>query len=802
MPDPKPRPSTDQRITAALWFAARGFGVFPCWSTRADGTCRCPQGKTCHSPGKHPITSDGFKAATDDEKRIRTFLSAGSSPNYGLVAPEGVFILDVDGEGWRQRLSVLEAEHGALPPTLRIATAHGQHIFLRWPDGHPRPLRQLFGWVTRWGSGTHAGYVIGPRSVHASGFEYQPAEGAVAEIATLPDAWARAGIADDSHRHVVVRSESHFDSVAAGGRHEFLRDRARTLRGGGLGGEALFAAVMDLNERYCVPPKSAEEVRRAIGDVETKFAPDPLPGMPEYAERQSSSDDAGVPPPVTGGVFPDAPHRVAYDGLMGACVAQMAEGTDAALPGLLVSFLAVCGAMVPAAAYSRDEQTTSPFLALVGESSVGRKGTAMRRALDAARRVWQADKVNRVLLDGLNSGEALVAAMHQRKHDEDRQHGEPVVALVFEEEYASMIQSRSRDGSTLDPKMRAAFDGASLSNRKAVDSRVVPPPYWLPALAAITPVELRRMMKTGESQTGAANRWLYVPVRRRDVIAPDMPPVFDEDTSKALAAARGAGYGRRLSVADAVSRTLSEYGEFVIGQSHGVALDLVKRYTTLAFRIALIHAAVERSDTVAPGHLWRALALTEYARAGIEWVFGQTVGNRDADILLRYLQAEERLSNRFISRHIIRDPIRRMDAVDELVRLGYARTEEVPTRGRPRLELVANASARTFVTYSLCHSLYTPEGATRQGVTEVPYHSQNSVTEAVTEGVQKPDRSMSEGGQKGSPGAIIDQSTGEVVDATATWAKPCVDYASHRSSHRSRPAGWVCIACHPEEEEA
>lgn len=281
MSAPSPRPSSEDRVRAALWFSGRGFGIFPCWSTTADGTCRCPQGASCHSPGKHPLTNDGFKSATTDAKRITTFLSAASEPNYGLVAPEGVFVLDVDGEGWQAKLAGLEAKHGPLPPTLRDDTANGQHIFLRWPDDHPRPLRQLFGWVTRWGSGAHAGYVIGPRSVHASGAEYRPSAGAVAEIATLPDAWAKAGVADDSHQHITVGDgQRHFGTVTAGGRHEFLRDRARTLRGGGLGGEALFVAVMELNEQYCSPPKDAEEVRRAIGDVETKFAPDPIEAEP------------------------------------------------------------------------------------------------------------------------------------------------------------------------------------------------------------------------------------------------------------------------------------------------------------------------------------------------------------------------------------------------------------------------------------------------------------------------------------------------------------------------------------------
>ncbi|MGH2511389.1 MAG: bifunctional DNA primase/polymerase, partial [Candidatus Limnocylindrales bacterium] len=161
------RPSADDRIRAALWFAEHGFRIFPVWSATAKGVCRCPKGTNCDQPGKHPITAHGFKDATSDPDRIRTFLSAGSDPNVGMLPPDGVFALDVDGEGVA-RLVELEARYGALPPTLRTNTAHGQHVFLRWPAALPRPIGQLFGYVTRWGTGRDAGYVIGPRSIHAS----------------------------------------------------------------------------------------------------------------------------------------------------------------------------------------------------------------------------------------------------------------------------------------------------------------------------------------------------------------------------------------------------------------------------------------------------------------------------------------------------------------------------------------------------------------------------------------------------------------------------------------------------------
>src|SRR5574340_1269536 len=100
MATPAPaRPGKDERIRAALWFAERGFRVFSVWSTTNAGICHCPAGAGCSSPGKHPITPNGFKDATDDPGAIRTMLSAASEPNYGLVCPDGVFALDVDGEG-------------------------------------------------------------------------------------------------------------------------------------------------------------------------------------------------------------------------------------------------------------------------------------------------------------------------------------------------------------------------------------------------------------------------------------------------------------------------------------------------------------------------------------------------------------------------------------------------------------------------------------------------------------------------------------------------------------------------------
>jgi hypothetical protein len=414
-------------------------------------------------------------------------------------------------------------------------------------------------------------------------------------------------------------------------------------------------------------------------------------------------------------------------------------------------------------------------VALVGESSTGRKGTAMWRAHDAMADALDAVYVNRVILDGLNSGEGLISALAYKREAFPY---EPTVGLVFEEEYASLLAARGRDGSTLDPKMRAAFDGGPLSNRRSNESRTVTPPYWLPALIGITPVELRRRLEPDALASGSANRWLYLPVRRRELeVASTAEPRLRQEHREALRAARRAALDARpfLTAEPAVTATLSAYADFLPGQSSGAAMDLTKRLPVIAFRIALVHAMAERAKGVTAEHLARALALTEYARSGIDWVFGGSVGNRDADLLLRHLRKSGRLTRRQAER-ALRDTLRRQDAIDELCRLGYAHVVTVhETRGRPRDELQLLGSMRTSSHFSPVPGIRTRP--------DTPI-SWDKGTNSVNGGDEVADEVGTNLGQRGAEVPV--------------WALPCADYSAHRNDHRNTRAGCVCIACHPE----
>ena len=259
---PNPRPSSEDRLRAALWFAEHGFGVFSVWSTEPDGTCRCKLRRECGQPGKHPVPTNGFKAATTDPVLIRSMMSIPSDPNWGMLPPEGVFALDVDGDGIA-RLADCEARYGPLPATLTTRTANGRHVFLRWPAGLPRPLGQLFGYVTRWGSGTGQGYVIGPRSVHATGAVYMP-EGETVEIATLPDTWARAAVGPAKHEPSTITIQGGYQLPEAGyggSRYDAIRDYIASRYKLGMTREEILAGVIGILGPRFADPLSEGELR-------------------------------------------------------------------------------------------------------------------------------------------------------------------------------------------------------------------------------------------------------------------------------------------------------------------------------------------------------------------------------------------------------------------------------------------------------------------------------------------------------------------------------------------------------------
>lgn len=155
-------------LEAALNYAGRGWHVFPV-HTPTKGVCSCGD-KACQNVGKHPRTPGGYKEATTDAARIRSWWKRWPEANIGIAcAPSGLVVIDVDPRhGGVQTWDRIQGDH-ALRETPICATgghAEGRHIYMRKPD------RKLAGTL---GPGVDVklnGYVIAPPSLHASGRRY------------------------------------------------------------------------------------------------------------------------------------------------------------------------------------------------------------------------------------------------------------------------------------------------------------------------------------------------------------------------------------------------------------------------------------------------------------------------------------------------------------------------------------------------------------------------------------------------------------------------------------------------------
>jgi len=159
----------------ALAYQARGWPVFPTYGpdpARASG-CSCSD-RECSSPGKHPATREGVKAASTEPRMAGIFWSRHSARGIGMATggDSGVWALDLDGPDGLRELDELTRVNGELPATVASRTGGGGvHLLFRMPrDRDVRNSAKKVGPnIDVRGTG---GYIILPPSVHVSGKRY------------------------------------------------------------------------------------------------------------------------------------------------------------------------------------------------------------------------------------------------------------------------------------------------------------------------------------------------------------------------------------------------------------------------------------------------------------------------------------------------------------------------------------------------------------------------------------------------------------------------------------------------------
>ena len=182
-----------ERLGWALAYAAQGFYVLPVWPP-AEGdarVCSCPKGGECLRPAKHPIPSQGIKAAAVDPARIKAWWTEYPSANIAIATGSisGIIVVDVDtGDGKEGDIAITTAcaDQGGVPATLKARSGSGgAHYFYRFREN---PFTRKIGFLKHVDYLSDGGYVIVQPSVNLKGgyaFDAEAGVGGPGDIGQL-----------------------------------------------------------------------------------------------------------------------------------------------------------------------------------------------------------------------------------------------------------------------------------------------------------------------------------------------------------------------------------------------------------------------------------------------------------------------------------------------------------------------------------------------------------------------------------------------------------------------------------------
>lgn len=406
-------------------------------------------------------------------------------------------------------------------------------------------------------------------------------------------------------------------------------------------------------------------------------------------------------------LWPSPLDGVAYYGLTGELVRAIEPHTEADPVALMIQFLTAFGNVVGrGATFAVDGSVhhMNLFVVLMGRTSKGRKGTSWGHVLNVFGSVspdWARDHI----VSGLSSGEGLIWAVRDPIEktvpikDKGRHTGEceTVVVdkgvedkrlLVQEAEFASVLKVIAREGNTLSPIIRQAWDRGSLrsltknSPARATDAHIS-------IVGHITAEELLRSLTETEMSNGFANRFQWFCVQRSKLL-PEGGNIASVDFSS---------INRRLSEAiawaacdvrihkgsdareiwRAVYPTLSEGHPGLVGAT-------ISRSEAQVLRLACLYALLDCSDVISRDHLLAALALWDYSEQSVRFVFGHAVGDPTSDRILEFLQAQSGGMTRTqisdaLGRHVKSAAID--NALARLAQQGLVDQSTEETNGRP-----------------------------------------------------------------------------------------------------------------------
>lgn len=342
-------------------------------------------------------------------------------------------------------------------------------------------------------------------------------------------------------------------------------------------------------------------------------------------------------------------------GLAGRFVELVAPQSEADPAALLTQFLAAAGNTFgrgPHLTVEGDKHPANLYVAIVGDTSGGRKGTSwgrVRQPLERADPEWK----GRNVAGGLASGEGLIWNLRDATYKErtDKTTGEPVRELedggvedkrllVQESELVRVLRGMKREGNILSPVLRELWDtGDARSMSKNQPGKTTG--AMLSVIAHTSADELRRELTEIEAANGFANRFLWV-LSRRSKLLPRGGKIGEREMEAVADEVR-----RAQQFASVQTDALDLDGEAwdlwdtryegLTTSTPGLTGSILARGAPQVLRLALIYAVLDRSPLVRVEHLQAALAIWDYCERSVRLIFGSSSGYADADRAFEFI---------------------------------------------------------------------------------------------------------------------------------------------------------------------
>jgi DNA-binding transcriptional ArsR family regulator len=390
------------------------------------------------------------------------------------------------------------------------------------------------------------------------------------------------------------------------------------------------------------PPKGIDDARAAGVRVEV------LTGAGKHA---ALAEAAAVAEPDAGPDLPDYP-RLEADalyGLAGDVVRELDPYTEAHPAGILGTFLAGFGNAIGRGSFRMADGARhggNLFLALVGDTSLGRKGTAWDRVSEILREAepeWYRDHIR----GGLVSGEGIVHAVRDPSKSSPGRNGEKPDEgvpdkrlLAFESELSRVLRVGAREGNALTTLLRQAWETGDLRTL-AKNSPEVATGAHVSLVAHVVPDEVRRYLKDTEIAGGLGNRFLWVCVKRSKIL-PDGGHVPEDRLRSLVDRTRGAIVRAKmtgeLSRDEGATDLWREVYPSLTAGRPGILGAMTCRGHAQTLRLSILYALLDKSRVIREPHLRAAHAFWRYCEASVRYVFGDALGDDVAERILQFLR--------------------------------------------------------------------------------------------------------------------------------------------------------------------